>query len=376
MPIPMIDEQNNNSNNEMNLTLDENNKSNNDKIEEKKDLQGANTIITKNDISSTENVIKLFEKVCPKFLEMYEIKECIGAGSESFVFKAIHSKSKKPIAIKLILNDEEKNRNYSELNIINKIKNKNIITYYGVHEIKKNELDCIIMEYAKFGNIRDFQKNILKREDISEQLLCYFTFQILNGLKYCNMCKITHFDMKPQNIIIDDYLTAKIIDFSVSLDYSKINSNKIKLPFRGTSFYMAPEVIKRKIINKKDLNKIDLYSLGVILYHLSFYTYPYNLNNEDRSDYDKIYNKITTNELTFNNEYNSFSLHFIDFLKRLLEKDINKRINIYEALNHYWIKGGNILFNEKEKILNVNSFLMNLTSNYIMSFNEYINFID
>ena len=305
-------------------------------------------------------------------METFEIKECIGTGSESFVFKAIHSKSKKPVAIKLILNNEEKTRNYSELNITNKIKNKNIITYYGVHELKKNELDCIIMEYAKFGNIRDFQKNILKRKDLSEQLLCYFTFQILNGLKYCNMCKITHFDLKPQNIIIDDYLTAKIIDFSVSLDYSKINSNKIKLPFRGTSFYMAPEVIKRKTINIKDLNKIDLYSLGVILYHLSFYTYPYNLNIEDVNDYDKIYNKITSNELTFNNEDNSFSQHFINFLKKLLEKDINKRINIYEALNHYWIKGGNILFNEKEKYYNCSSYLINLVTDHIINFDRYI----
>jgi len=229
------------------------------------------------------------------------------------------------------------------------------------------------MEYAKFGNIRDFQKNILKRKDLSEQLLCYFTFQILNGLKYCNMFKIIHFDLKPQNIIIDEYLTAKIIDFSVSLDYSKINSNKIKLPFRGTSFYMAPEVIKRKTINIKDLNKIDLYSLGVILYHLSFYTYPYNLNIKDVNDHDTIYNKITSNELALNNEDNSFSQYFIDFLKKLLEKDINKRISIYEAMNHYWVKGAKILIDEKEKFYNCSSFLVNLVTDHIINFDRYIN---
>ena len=349
---------------------------NEDTIEDSNNFEALNYTIKKRDLLNKNKLIKLLEIISPKILQFYEIVECIGLGSESVIYKSIHKKTNRTIAMKFIIKEKDEKININEYNILKKLKNFNIITYFGLYEIKKNELDCIIMEYAKFGNIRDFQKNILKRKDLSEQLLCYFTFQILNGLKYCNMCKITHFDLKPQNIIIDDYLTAKIIDFSVSLDYSKINSNKIKLPFRGTSFYMAPEVIKRKTINIKDLNKIDLYSLGVILYHLSFYTYPYNLNNEDRSDYDKIYNKITTNELTFNNEYNSFSLHFIDFLKRLLEKDINKRINIYEALNHYWIKGGNILFNEKEKILNVNSFLMNLTSNYIMSFNEYINFID
>ena len=65
------------------------------------------------------------------------------------------------------------------------------------------------------------------------------------------------------NIVIDEYLKTKIIDFSISIDYNKINKNQIKIPFRGTNFYMAPEVIESKIKNKNDINKIDLYSFEV-----------------------------------------------------------------------------------------------------------------
>ena len=39
-------------------------------------------------------------------------------------------------------------------------------------------------------------------------------------------------------------LNIKIIDFSVSFDYSKIQTNKVKLKFCGTHFFMPPEVIK------------------------------------------------------------------------------------------------------------------------------------
>ena len=144
------------------------------------------------------------------------------------------------------------------------------------------------MEYAKFGNLREFKKKVLKREELSEQLLCFLAYQILNGVSHLNKCKTTHFYLKPQNIIIDEYLTVKIIDFSVSIDYSKIKSRKIKLPFRGTNFYIPPEVIKSKTINVNDLNKVDLYSLGVILYNLAFRTYPYNLERDDSDNYDKI----------------------------------------------------------------------------------------
>ena len=326
--------------------------------------------ICKNDISNVEKLVKLIEKRDPKFLELYEIKENIGSGSESVVYKVIYKKTNKVLAIKYLLNEGKKNIN--EFNILHTLKNKNIINFFGVYEIKKIELDCVIMEYAKFGSLRDFKKNIIKKDYLSEQLLCFLAYQILNGLNHCHKCKIAHFDLKPQNIIIDEYLNVKIIDFSVSFNYSKIKSGKIKLPFRGTNFYIAPEVIKSQIINIDDMNKVDLYSLGVILYNLAFGTYPYNLNRDD-DDYDKIYNKIENNKIELDNEDNCYSKYFIDFINKLLEKDINKRININEAINHYWIKGSNILLEEKEKCFNASCYLIYLMTDHIINFYKYVN---
>ena len=95
------------------------------------------------------------------------------------------------------------------------------------------------------------------------------------------MCKIAHLDLKPQNIIINDYSNVKIIDFSVSLSYSKIKTKEIQLPLVGTSFYMAPEIVWNKTIKIEDLNKVDLFSLGIILYNFSFDVYPFDLEYED-----------------------------------------------------------------------------------------------
>ena len=267
-----------------------------DKMFEEKNIE-TNNRIRKEDMSTTEKCINVFKKECPKILEIYEIKEKIGSGSESIVYKIIYKKTNKPCAMKLIFIENNSKRNYNEFNISNKFKNQNIITIYGAYEIKKNELDCIIMEYAKFGNLTKFKTTILKRVKLPEQLLCFIANQILNGLNHLHKCKIIHFDLKSQNIIIDDRLNVKIIDFSVSLNYSKIKSNQIRLPFKGTNFYIAPEVIKSKVININDLNKVDLYSLGVILYNLAFGTYPYNITIDDNNNYEKIYNKIENNKL-------------------------------------------------------------------------------
>ena len=351
--------------------IDKNKFSNNDRIiEEENNSHNIILGISKNDISNKEKLIKLIEKINPNFLEIYEIKEYIGSGSESVVYKVVHKETNRFYAIKFLLNEGK--RNINEFNILHRLKNKNIIIYYGVYVIKKNKLDCVIMEYAKFGSLREFKKNILKRDFLNEQLLCFLAYQILNGLNHCHKCKIAHLDLKPQNIIIDEYLNVKIIVFSVSIDYSKIKSDKIKIPFRGTNFYIAPEVIKSKTININDLNKIDLYSLGVILYNFALGFYPYNLNRDDSNNYDKIYNKIENNKLEFDNENNCYSKYFIDFINKLLEKDINKRININQALNHYWIKGSNILLEEKEKCFNASCYLIYLMTDHIIDFDKYV----
>ena len=359
-------------NSEDEIMIDDRQLENNVILENNYNSEEINKRITKDDISSPEKLAQLLISENCEILNIFEIKEFLDSGSESMVYKVINKKTQKPYVMKIIIIKNDEKRNYNEFNILNKLKNDNINRFYGMNEIKKNEVDFVIMEYGKFGNIKSFMKNLLKKDYLSETLLCFFSYQILNGLKYCHINKICHFDIKPYNIIINDYLKAKIIDFSVSIDYSKINTNTIKLPFCGTNFYMAPEMMESKTINKEDLDKIDLYSLGVTLYNLAFGTYPYDLNREDSKDYETIYYKIKNNKLEFDNKNNIFSLVFIDFLKKLLEKDIDKRININEALNHDWIKGANILFEEKEKTYNISNFLINLITENILNFNEYI----
>ena len=314
-----------------------------------------------------EKVKKFLDATKSPILELFELQECIGSGSESIVYKAKKKKSECVVALKLII---KKKTIMNEINILKKLNNKNIIKYYDSKNIN-DELDYIEMEYGNY-NLRDFQKKILKLKTFSETFLCYITYQILNGLKYCHFsCKVAHLDLKPQNIVIDDCLNVKLIDFSISIDYNKTNlDDKIKLPFRGTCFYIAPEVFTRKTINIKDYNKVDLYSLGVILYNLAFGCYPFGLTHED-NNYNVIFKKIINSNLTINEENNNFSSYFVDFLKLLLEKDINKRININEALNHYWVKGAKILFDEKELLCDSKLFLNSLFHDGFKNYNDY-----
>ena len=301
--------------------------------------------------------------------ENFEITNIIGTGSESWVSKAIHKKTKKELALKYIKTREEK-RNINELKISFKLKNENVIRFLNYCCSKEDKSEIILMENAKFGNLRTFQYKSLKKAVLSETIINYFANEILKGLLFCHRNKVAHMDLKPQNIVIDEYLHAKLIDFSISINYIDNNMrDKIKLPFKGTKIYMPLEIMTSQTIEFKDINKVDAYALGVILFNLAFGYYPYDIKHED--NYDVIIEKIKNNKLEIKNE-NNLSPQFNDLVGKLLEKDINKRISIYEAMNHYWIKGGQILYDEKEKMYNIYSFTTKLITDNIKEFNDYL----
>lgn len=347
----------------------------NNRIDEQKNKDYNNisnlNLDTKGSIKVNQNnSLKDFLISNEKFKENFELLNYIGSGSESKVYKGKFKKNNKIIIIKIIDN-EQSHDNKNELEISSKLRHKNIINNYFSHI--DNNICYMIMENAEFGNINDFMKNIIKQTYLSEQMLCYLAYNILNGLIYCHRNKIAHMDIKPNNIVVDKFINIKIIDFSISLNYHKYKpSDKIKLSLKGTNFYIPIEVIAKQRIQCKDLNKIDIYSFGVLLYFLAFQKYPYNLEKNDADDYDKIYNNIYKNDIGLDNENKEFSLAFYDFLSKIIEKDIYKRIDIYEAKDHYWIKGANILLSEKEKIYSMNIFISNLLLNQIKPFNEYI----
>ena len=66
------------------------------------------------------------------------------------------------------------------------------------------------------------------------------------------------------------------------------------------------------------------------------------------------------------------SSKFKDFLKKVLDVDYKNRYSIKDALNDPWIKGWNIINEEKENTAIQENFIIKLISDNIPKFNEYI----
>ena len=63
---------------------------------------------------------------------------------------------------------------------------------------------------------------------------------------------------------------------------------------------------------------------------------------------------------------------FKKFLKNLIGKKIKNRKSIYEALEDPWIKGADLLIKEKEKLNDIEKFLINMITDNVRSFNDYL----
>ena len=97
--------------------------------------------------------------------------------------------------------------------------------------------------------------------------------QIAKGLQAMHRKEILHQDLRPENVMIDNNGTVKIIDFGAVRIAGIVEAeNTLEQPdMPGTALYMAPEYFVGDVIS----NRSDLFSLAVIAYRMLSGRYPY-----------------------------------------------------------------------------------------------------
>lgn len=122
---------------------------------------------------------------------------------------------------------------------------------------------------------------------------------------------VIHRDIKLDNILLDKDFKPKICDFGIS---NLVEKGKKIQDTGGTPAYLAPEVIKAE---GKVSYKSDVWSLGVLLYLLTFGIVPFKSN-----DMQKLYNKIIIGKYNFP-AVMGVSTEQLDLIARMIGKFIN-----------------------------------------------------
>jgi len=91
---------------------------------------------------------------------------------------------------------------------------------------------------------------------------------MITAIDYMNSKKVSHRDLKLENILVDRDLNLKIADFG----YASFQKTEQLSSYRGTFTYMAPEIKEGKTYSGL---KVDIFSAGVILFILIKGIFPF-----------------------------------------------------------------------------------------------------
>ena len=196
-------------------------------------------------------------------LEMYEIRRVLGNGSTGIVYNAVHKKLGRQVAIKMLRPEYFKspvilNNFRKEARLISRIKHENVASVYDFMEI--NSHYYLIMEMVEGTNL--FKR--CQEMNLTEEEILHIMLGLLEGIRFTHNKQILHLDLKPSNVIINDFGEPVIIDFGISRFKEPETAKEKNAPVFGTPYYMAPEQYTLSL-DMVDY-RADIYSLGVVLY--------------------------------------------------------------------------------------------------------------
>jgi len=183
--------------------------------------------------------------------------------------------------------------------------------------------------------MENYFKKIKNGDPVPETEARKLFTQLLNGVNYLHSHEIAHRDLKPENILLDSRGNVKISDFGLArFEATQMQS------LCGTPQYVAPEVIRLGLGVVSPENGgygkgVDMWSLGVSLYHMLTSQLPFN--DQDRMI---LFKKIEKGLYDFPLElWIGISDEAKDLVKKLLDINPITRITAEQALHHPWIKG-------------------------------------
>lgn len=214
----------------------------------------------------------------------YALLNLLGKGGFSEVYKAFDLVEHRYVACKLHgLNaqwSEDKKQSYirhaiREYNIHKTLVHRHIVRLWDIFEIDQNTF-CTILEYCSG---KDLDAVLKSTPTLPEREARIIIFQIFQGLVYLNRRsqRIIHYDLKPGNVLFDEFGVAKVTDFGLSkIVEDDVGSQGMELTSQGagTYWYLPPECFE---LSKTPLisSKVDVWSAGILLYQMMFGRRPF-----------------------------------------------------------------------------------------------------
>ncbi len=208
----------------------------------------------------------------------FHILETISRSGMATIFKATDLNTKLTVAIKVPLIQFESDPGFysrfqREEEIGSRLNHPSILKFYPVPEELRTR-PYIVTEYLRGYTLSHLLTSI---RPMPEKDAIKLASHLCEALAYMHEQGVVHRDLKPQNVMLCNDGTIRIMDFGIAKAEGRRMTFAGFTPAVGTPDYMAPEQVK----GKRGDERTDIYSLGAMLYEMVVGVTPFQCENEN-----------------------------------------------------------------------------------------------
>ncbi|XP_019177496.1 PREDICTED: mitogen-activated protein kinase kinase kinase YODA isoform X1 [Ipomoea nil] len=261
-------------------------------------------------------------------LSKWKRGKLLGRGTFGHVYLGFNSENGQMCAIKevKVVADDQTSREClkqlnQEISLLSQFSHPNIVQYYG-SELGDETLS-VYLEFVSGGSIH---KLLQEYGPFKEPVIQNYARQILSGLAYLHARNTVHRDIKGANILVGPNGEIKVADFGMA---KHINSASSMLSFKGSPYWMAPEVVMNT--NGYSL-AVDIWSLGCTILEMATSKPPWS-QYEGVAAIFKIGNSKDMPEIP-----DHLSNDAKNFIRLCLQRDPSARPTAAQLLEHPFTK--------------------------------------
>uniref|UniRef100_A0AAQ5XBF4 Protein kinase domain-containing protein n=1 Tax=Amphiprion ocellaris TaxID=80972 RepID=A0AAQ5XBF4_AMPOC len=231
---------------------------------------------------------------------LWSMQDVLGQGATASVYKARNKVSGELVAVK-VFNMVSYNRPHEvqmrEFEMLRKLNHSNIVRLFTVEELPSKQ-KVLVMEYCSGGSLLSLLEEPENAFGLPETEFLTVLQCVVQGMNHLRENGVVHRDIKPGNIMRqvgeDGKSVYKLTDFGAARE---LEDDEKFVSIYGTEEYLHPDMYERAVLRKPHQKSygvsVDLWSIGVTLYHAATGSLPFTPYEGPRRNKPTMY-KITT----------------------------------------------------------------------------------
>ncbi|KAM8817338.1 inhibitor of nuclear factor kappa-B kinase subunit epsilon isoform 4-T6 [Rhynchonycteris naso] len=232
---------------------------------------------------------------------LWHTDDLLGQGATASVYKARNKKSGELVAVKVFSTASylrPREVQVREFEVLRKLNHQNIVKLFAVEETGTSRQKVLVMEYCSSGSLLSVLESPENAFGLPEDEFLVVLRCVVAGMNHLRENGIVHRDIKPGNIMRllgeEGQSIYKLTDFGAARE---LDDDEKFISVYGTEEYLHPDMYERAVLRKPQQKAfgvtVDLWSIGVTLYHAATGSLPFIPFGGPRRNKEIMY-RITT----------------------------------------------------------------------------------